>query len=128
MCAGAIVMNNLRTVRFAARDPWAGSTDLYQANHYLQSKHMRVEGPMALEPLLFAMQTAYFLAERARRDLKANSYYTIDPLLDCMTSIHPAAVELGQSLYQNGMLEQMRVLELPVSHVLHSLQAMLAVP
>jgi tRNA(adenine34) deaminase len=126
MCAGAILMSNLRVVCFAARDPWAGATDLYQANRYMQGKHMRVEGPHELEPLLFALQTEYFLGEFQRRSTSSDPLTKLDPLLASMSALHPAAVALGRALYQEGMLRQMRAEGQPARLVFERLAALRA--
>jgi tRNA(adenine34) deaminase len=125
MCAGAIVMCNLRAVRFAARDPWAGATELYQTNRYMYSKHMQVEGPLALEPVLFSMQTEFFLAEGVRRNGGLHPLTGLEPLLESMAVIHPEAVALGRSLYESGQLRQMRDEGESIQQVLQNLQAML---
>jgi tRNA(Arg) A34 adenosine deaminase TadA len=57
MCMGTLYMSGLRTLHFAARDPFAGSADLLGKTWYLSRKPIRVHGPQtpALENLVIAM-------------------------------------------------------------------------
>ncbi len=43
MCMGTIVMANVRHVRIAAYDPWAGAAGICEANRYLADKHMDIQ-------------------------------------------------------------------------------------
>jgi hypothetical protein len=45
MCIGAIYMSGVRGVHFAARDPFAGSTDLLGKNPYMSRKPIKVFAP-----------------------------------------------------------------------------------
>ena len=38
MCIGTIIMSNIKTVRIAARDAWAGASDICEKNAYAQRK------------------------------------------------------------------------------------------
>lgn len=129
MCAGAIVMANIRTVRFGARDPWAGSTELYETSRYMRGKNMQVEGPAnrpdgyRFEALLFAFQAEYFLRGVVpSADGKKNGR---DMLLEHMDMTSATGMALGRALLQNGALEHMRSEGLPANIVFDTLDEML---
>jgi tRNA(adenine34) deaminase len=129
MCAGAIVMASIRAVRYGARDPWAGATELYRTSRYMRSKNMQVEGPTdrpdgdRLEALLFAIQVEYFLRDF---DLCWNGKKTGRMmLLETMELANPPGVALGRALLHNGELDRMRKAVLPASTMFDALDGML---
>jgi tRNA(adenine34) deaminase len=46
MCMGTFYMSGLRTLHFASRDPFAGSTNLLGTTWYLSHKPIKVSGPV----------------------------------------------------------------------------------
>jgi tRNA(Arg) A34 adenosine deaminase TadA len=109
MCAGAIVMANIRHVCFATRDIWAGATDLYQANDYLRRKNMRVDEMPGnfFRALLVAIQVDYFLREDVSRGKTINGIPT-HPIFSCMAEVSPAGAQFGLEIFQNGSLDSLR--------------------
>jgi tRNA(adenine34) deaminase len=101
LCISAAVMMNLRTLKYAAREPWAGSLEILEANRYLASKKVKVQHPenTVFETILVALHTEMELRES--NDLE-------HPILKCCTEFTPRAVELGKRLFLNGQLEQLR--------------------
>lgn len=128
-CAGALVMCNVRHVRYASRDPWAGAANLFQISPYMASKNTRVEGPPdpLFEAALIAIQAEYMLREGARRG-KPDPLARPDPVLDALESIVPQAVALGERLYRERSLQAMRDEHLPARQVFDLLAGMLAPP
>lgn len=112
MCAGAIVMANIRSVCFAARDPWAGSTALYETSLYMRGKRMQVEGPadrpggMALELALIAVQTEAFLRREPER-AKGDPLVMLNAVIGSMAALSPDGVALGRALYHSEDLWRM---------------------
>lgn len=93
LCAGAIVMANVRAVRYASRDPWAGSASLFVATPYLRASFA---GPRDdLEVALKAMGIDYLLSVGGRR---------IPEVLAAARAATPAAVVLGEALRRSGEL------------------------
>lgn len=129
MCAGAIVMADVRAVRFAARDPWAGSTDLYETSRYMRGKNMQVEGPadrpggLHFEALLFAFQAEYLLRGVDPSAVGKKNARVL--LLEHMEATSPSGMALGRALVQNGALERMRQEAQPASLVFDQLDGML---
>jgi tRNA(Arg) A34 adenosine deaminase TadA len=109
MCAGAIVMANIRNVCYATRDIWAGSTDLYQANHYLRRKNMHVEEApdFLFRDLLVALQVDYFLREDANRGKNIGNSPT-HPIFSCLAEVSPSGAQFGLRIFQNGKLDALR--------------------
>jgi tRNA(adenine34) deaminase len=124
MCAGAIVMANIRQVHFATRDIWAGSTDLYQANHYLRRKQMRVEETpdSLLRALLVAIQVDYFLREDAARG-KSIGVGPTHPIFSCLVEVSSAGARFGLQIFQDGSLDCLRQAHVPASNMLDRLES-----
>ena len=56
MCMGAIYMSGVRTLNFAARDPFAGSINMLGTTWYLERKSIKVFGPdQELEMVIVAL-------------------------------------------------------------------------
>lgn len=102
MCMGTFYMSGLRTLWYAARDPYAGSVDLLGANWYMSRKPVRVSGPDSLlEPLvisLFAEQDARMHGGQLPEGLFWKRY----------TEAIPQGVHLGLELAQAGTLLELR--------------------
>jgi tRNA(Arg) A34 adenosine deaminase TadA len=97
LCAGAIVMANVRRVRYAARDPWAGSAALFTATTYLRGKGIAAEGPTddLLELAVKAMGIDHMLRIDAPRS---------GEVIAATRAILPAAAALGETLHRSGEL------------------------
>lgn len=96
LCMGALVMSNVRGLRFAARDGWAGSAGHSLRMPYIASKNMNVEGPIAG----LGEVSAVLHTERALR-MGFNSQ-----IQDSWREDYPAAVALGERWYADGTLWQ----------------------
>ncbi len=98
LCIGASVMMNLRELKYASRERWAGSLEILNANPYLQSKKIVVHHPENLE---FEIILVLLHAELGLRQ-------ETPQLLECWAEDTPRAIALAQELSQNGTLEQLR--------------------
>ena len=58
LCAGAMRMTDVGELRYAAREPWAGSATMFETVPYLRRRNVRVLGPEDgwLETVLVALQ------------------------------------------------------------------------
>lgn len=100
LCFGALVMSNVRNLRFAARDGWAGSTNLLRANPYISSKPIVAEGPFEhLEILSVALNTECFLRNSGANDSAIIRVWEKDS---------PQGVHLGMEWFQSGTLQKMK--------------------
>lgn len=63
LCIGAMAMAGIKELRFASRDPWAGSANLLDAAPYLRGKRIRVHGPdcPTFETASVALNTDFLL-------------------------------------------------------------------
>lgn len=98
MCFGTIVMANIRNIKFAARDRFAGGTELNEASKYIKSKNMNITGPFkGLEDVQITLHTASELL----RNLNC------DRLLEVWRIDCPDSVDLGITLTRYGSLQKM---------------------
>lgn len=99
LCFGALVMANVRSLKFAARDRFAGSTYLNDSSEYIKSKNIKISGPFyELEKIQIAIHTAY--------ELKRN--YGPQRLLNVWRVDCPSAVKLGIKLFNDDILERLK--------------------
>ncbi len=112
LCMGAFYMSSVRTLHFAARDPWAGSTNLLGTTPYLSRKSIKVFKPndAVLEDLLVALHTEYEIYRRGEQFLESHFF-------DDFRAILPNAVETGIALHRSGELRKMQKERQPASQV-----------
>ncbi len=96
LCMGALVMSNVRGLRYAARDGWAGSAAHSAAMPFIASKNLQIEGPL---PGLGAI-SAVLHTERALR----LGFEAASRLIGTWRADYPEAVALGHRWYEEGML------------------------
>jgi tRNA(adenine34) deaminase len=97
MCFGAMVMMNIRSLKYAARDGFAGATELSETFQYIKGKEMKiVKGEEELEIFQVCLQTAYECKRKCDK---------IKELLDCWSSYCSIGVTLGKQLYKEGYFE-----------------------
>lgn len=98
LCMGAFYMSGVRNLSYAARDPFAGSTNLLGKTPYLSRKPIRVHGPVStLEPAIIAFQVAAYhrrLTEQASPEFYAS-----------WATLCPTGKAHGIALYQSGELQ-----------------------
>lgn len=100
LCAGAIYMSGVREVHYAARDGYAGSTDMFGTTPYMSRKPMRIYGPPSdvLESMSTIMQVVFLQSHRP----------TADVVLDAMEQVVPHGVQLGNYVGESGLLSFLR--------------------
>src|SRR3989304_4947186 len=93
LCMGAFYMSSVRTLHFAARDPYAGSVNLLGTTPYLSRKSIRVISPFdpALEISLIAMMVETELPFRGEAGITSRFF-------DEWRTMSPKAVDFGISL------------------------------
>lgn len=97
LCFGALVMSNVRALKFASRDRYAGSTNLVGGNAYIQSKNIMIEGPFeGLEYFQTILNTVFELKNSPNPDR----------LLDCWKKDCPDGVKAGMNYYKTGMIDK----------------------
>jgi tRNA(adenine34) deaminase len=119
LCLGALYMSGLREVRYAARDPYAGSTDLLRATPYLRSKDVCSVGPTCprLEAILvsFIIEFSLHRAAASRKVSGPSAWETTAP----------AGVRLGETLHRSGDLRRLRASGSGIASVVDVLAARL---
>jgi tRNA(adenine34) deaminase len=100
LCMGAFYMSGIRTLHYACRDPWAGSTNLLGTTSYLSRKAIQVTGPenQRLEAVIVALFVEWELHLYRER---------LSVVRDALQIIVPQGVSLGTELYRSGELRQM---------------------
>jgi len=101
LCMGAFYMSSVRTLHFAARDPYAGSTNLLGATPYLSRKPIRVLAPPSrtLEISLIAMLVETEISLRGERVIHSRFFEEWREML-------PEAMEFGIALYRSNELRK----------------------
>jgi tRNA(adenine34) deaminase len=116
LCLGAFYMSGVRNLRYASRDPWAGSTNLLGTTPYLSRKAIQVTGPE--DPRLEAVIVALFV------EWELHLYRErLSVVREGLQIIVPQGVSLGTELYRNGELRQMANDGNPVEMVYNRLAA-----
>lgn len=93
---GAIYMSGLRQVAYAARDPYAGSTNLLGTMPYLSRKPIQVTPPQ--DQMVEAISIGWLLAATVQ------DFTTRNVVLNAFAGIAPRAAVLGQRLVQDEVL------------------------
>jgi hypothetical protein len=109
-------MSGLRELRYAARDPFAGSINLLGTTPYLSRKPIRVFGPerVHLETILGALHTEFVLRDSGER---------YRHMLDAWAAVVPEGVKLGEQMFRDGRLRQMREAGARAAEVVEELSA-----
>jgi hypothetical protein len=107
-------MSGLRELRYASRDPFAGSANLLCKTPYLSRKPVRVVGPQRddLERVIMAMYVEYALR------LGGERYQVV---FDEWERVVPQSILFGQRFYQSGILVSMCERGMPASKVFDQL-------
>ena len=114
LCLGAFYMSGLRELRYASRDPYAGSANLLGITPYLSRKPIRVVGPLQdeLEWIVMALYVEYALRFGGER-------YQV--VFDEWERAVPQSISFGQQFYQSGILVSMQARGMPASGVFDQL-------
>jgi tRNA(adenine34) deaminase len=111
MCMGTFYMSGLQTLQFAARDPYAGSTDILGSTWYLGHKPIKGTGPVpGLESAvisLFVKRELGFYSGKLPEGLFWEKY----------TKVVPEGINLGHHLYEQRELKKSRTSGIPVWEV-----------
>lgn len=97
LCMGAVYMSDVKTVYYAARDPWAGSANLLGTTPYLSRKPFKAFAPVnaPLENAIVALHTEWELFKRDEKILASRFF-------DEFRAVLPGAVEMGIELHRSG--------------------------
>lgn len=103
LCMGAIYMSGIRKIFYGARDSFAGSTDLLGTTPYMTRKNVQAVGPAepVLETIFLGLQV---LSEIRRKNV--SGWLLFETVVGSWKDSCPAAVALGQTLYDRQSLDQ----------------------
>jgi hypothetical protein len=87
-------------VRYASREPWAGSAAMFETVPYLRRRNVRVLGPEdgRLETVLVALQVERFL--RLKPEI-------LEGFVRLYEEVMPEATRAGKRVYRSGLLRAM---------------------
>lgn len=116
LCLGAIYMSSVRTFCFAARDLYAGSTNLLGTTWYLSHKPVKAIGPQdpTLEIILMALHLEFEMNMRGENELQSN-------VTKRWKEIVPQSIFLGEKIYRSGELREMKQNCIPANQVFNRL-------
>ena len=111
LCVGALRMSDLKQLRYAARDFWAGCAGMFDTVPYVKRGNIRVVGPQDrwLEMCLVAIQVERFLSLKPK---------VLERFLRLYESVMPEAIQAGRRLHRSKILQNMNEGQAPASAVL----------
>lgn len=115
MCIGTIIMSNLKQVRAAARDPWAGAADICIKNAYAQKKSVEV---IFADDFLANMQ----IALQGCVELRVNG--TDSAVYKSFCEIYPIGASAAYKLWSEGTAERFVKDRIPFPEVFDSIAEM----
>ncbi|MCB2288949.1 nucleoside deaminase [Clostridium sp. CS001] len=94
MCFGTMVMMGIRTLRYAARDGFAGAAELNDKMDYIHNKQINIHrSGSELEVFQICIQASYEYTRKHDR---------IEEILDSWRSYCSDGVDLAKNLYKDG--------------------------
>ena len=93
-------MTDMGELRYASREPWAGSAAMFERVPYLRRRNVRVLGPDdgRLEAVLVALQVERFL--RLKPEI-------LEGFVRLYEAVMPEATRAGTRVYHSGLLRAM---------------------
>ncbi|MBR5090168.1 MAG: nucleoside deaminase [Ruminiclostridium sp.] len=97
MCIGTIIMSNLKRVRVAAHDAWAGASDICITNAYAQKKSVEV---VFADDFLANMQIALQGCVELRNNGAESAVYK------SFTEMYPLGASVAYRLFSEGIADR----------------------
>jgi tRNA(adenine34) deaminase len=118
LCLGALYMAGVRKFYYAARDPWAGSTNLLGVTPYLSRKPVRAFGPSNpdLEQIIIGIQVV-----SGFQGVPAG----MTQVFETWREVFPQFVAFGERVFAAQVLPQFSAKKLPVSDLINQLFSLL---
>lgn len=109
LCFGAIVLANIRDLKFAARDRFACGAELNKKSKYIASKKINITGPFKdLEKIQITIHTTNELIRSGKSE----------KLLNAWKKDSREAVECGIKLFKDQTLQRLMEKDAPASEVI----------
>jgi hypothetical protein len=96
---GAITMTNVRAVKYAQRDPWAGATNLCAKSDYIRNKNIAVDGPFSDEE---AVQLMLFISHEIEWFEKRSHQ-----IVEVYERVFGGLVDVGKRLARDGSVRRL---------------------
>ena len=103
MCMGMFYMSGLRTLHYAARDPFAGSVNMLGTTWYLNRKPIKVVGP--LDPLIETILVALFVEQDCGFH---DGRLPAGPFYPRLAEVVSPGIAFGKRLWRSDQLRRMR--------------------
>ncbi len=100
LCAGATRMTDVGELRYASREPWAGSAAMFGTVPYLRRGSVRVLG------LKYSRLEAVFVALQVERFLRLKPEI-LEGFVRLYEEVMPEATRAGKRVYRSGMIRAM---------------------
>ena len=116
LCIGAMAMAGIKELRFASRDPWAGSANLLEATPYLRGKRIQANGPecRAFETASVALNTDFLLRKDRGR---------FEKVVRAWDATCPEIASQAVDIFESGMLPALQKAGASADKVLTELEA-----
>ncbi|MBK1809267.1 nucleoside deaminase [Clostridium sp. YIM B02505] len=109
MCFGAMVMVGIRNVKYAARDGYAGATELNDKTSYIKGKNMSISRENEeLEAFQICLQSAYEYKSR---------HSIAQAVLDSWSEYCSCGILLAKELYEEGYFQNALSICKPIEEV-----------
>jgi tRNA(adenine34) deaminase len=118
LCLGAFYMSGVRNMYYAAREPYAGSTNLLGTTPYLSRKPIHVFAPP--DSTLETMVTALYV----ERDMVCG-HSPQNIVLQALREVIPQGIALGEQLHRSGELRWMQAEAWAIEQVVDTLSQMI---
>lgn len=107
MCLSTWYMSGMAALHYAARDPFAGSTDLLQTTWYMQRKGKKTFGPADpwLENILIGLLVETEIRIRG---------FLPSPVKDRWESVLPIGIKFGEQMASDSQLAKLRKTHTPI--------------
>ena len=115
MCIGTIIMSNLKRVRVAAHDSWAGASDICIKNAYAQKKSVQV---IFADDFLANIQIALQGCSELRSNGAEGGVYK------SFTGMYPLGASIAYRLYSEGIADKFVEDRIPFAEVFNSIAEM----
>ena len=114
LCVGAVRMADVRELRYAAREPWAGSAAMFETVPYLRRANLALVGPE--NPRLEAVLTALLVERYLRLKPKVLSSF-----LQLYEQLMPQATRAARNAHSSGLLRTLAANGAPASEMVLAL-------
>lgn len=121
LCAGAARMADVGGLRYASREPWAGSAAMFETVPYLRRGNLGVVGPEdpRLEAILVAVQVERFLRLQPK---------VLLPFLTLYEQVMPGATRAAREVHESGLLREMSANGASACEVVRALDERISFP